>query len=349
MRWLLLALLLACSDDSAPETREPVAPVEAAEPEEAPEAPEAPEEPQEPADDECVHVVFDPEPPLRIRAEFGGRGEALGTLANGTPIRVLETRGGWARIDRGWVYRRNIYDTCASPPAVPVLPLGETSFAIVQAWSDASASSEASLPTAPMEQAAMRMSRAALRASEAIDVTLITKRGACVRRVRERTTLIGRCPDWTTQTEALVVESCPELIGDHADHLTTPLMVAVFGAHPAAVLEDWPREEVEATEAILRQVRRHPDDETSSHVRFEGGRWSWIYSAEEHWIFRDGRLIGEVDMTANEPMRVVERGAFLVGVGSAGFHGYGFYMFPREPLPNQTRSLSFAAFTCGAF
>lgn len=348
MRWLLSALLLACSDDSAPdETPQAEAPVEAEE--ESPETPEAPEAPEAPPADECVHVVFDPEPPLRIRAEHGGRGEALGTLANGTPIRVLETRGGWARIERGWVYRRNIYDTCASPPAVPVLPLGETSFALVEAWRDASAESAASLPTAPMEQAAMRMSRTALRATDPIDVTLITKRGACVRRVRERTTLIGRCPEYATQTEALVVQSCPELIGDDADHLTTPLMVAVFGAHPAAVLEDWPREEVEATDAILRQVSRGPDDETSSHVRFEGGRWSWFYSAEEHWIFRDGRLVGEVDMTANEPMRVVERGAFLVGVGRAGFHGYGFYMFPREPLPNQTRELGFAAFTCGAF
>ena len=297
-----------------------------------------------------MSVVLDEAPPLRIRAEPSARSEAVGTLTNGTPIRVLETRGGWARIERGWVYRRNVYDSCASPPAVPVLPLGSVAYLIVEGWHDAIEGPRARLPSAPMEMASMSMSRGALRSVEPIEVTLVTKLGSCVREVTQRTTLIGTCPEYATQTNALVVDGCAELMGDEDErpHLTEPLMVAVFGAHPGSRLEGWPHEKSEPTEELLAQLRPRPT-ELGDHVRFDGGRWSWLYADDAHHLFDRGRRVDSVGMTASEPMRVVREGRFLVGVGNQGFHGYGFYMFPRAPLPDQARELGFVAFTCGAF
>lgn len=359
VRWLALVLMLACSDDSErrPATESRPASVEEteAEPETAaPSEVEATDDSNDasetPTSEGCVHVVLDQDPPLRVRSEPNARSEAVGSLANGTPIRVLETQGGWARIQTGWVYRQNIYDTCASPPAVPVLPLGARAFLIVDGWRDASEEPRASLPPVPMEMATMSMGRGELRDVEPIEVTLVTKRGSCVREVRQRTQVIGTCPEYATETDALVVDGCPELLGDDEDrpHLTAPLMVAVFGAHPGSRLEDWPHEKSAPSDAVLAQLPAEPTD-VGDWVRFDGGRWSWLYADEEHHLFDRGRLVDTVSLTASEPMRVVRDGRWLVAVGNQGFHGYGFYMFPRAPFARQARELGFVAFTCGPY
>ncbi|MAQ17497.1 MAG: hypothetical protein CMN30_22215 [Sandaracinus sp.] len=350
VRWLLFALMLGCSDDSP---REP-----APEPPSDPPAPasprsEAPDEEEERAAAEppgCLHLVLDEEPPLRVRAEPSARSEAVATLANGSSIRVLEVRGSWARFEGGWVYRRHIYDTCVSPPAVPVLPLGPKAYLIVEGWHDATGGPRVRLPDVPMELASMAMHRGALNAVEPVEVTLVTKLGSCVREVTQRTTITGSCPEYSSQTTALVVDGCAELMagGDDRPHLTEPLMVAVFGAHPGSRLEEWPLEKSEPSEALLAQLRPRPL-EIGDHVRFDGGRWSWLYADGEHHLFDRGRRVDSLDVTATEPMRVMREGRFLVGVGNQGFHGYGFYMFPRAGLPQQARELAYEAFTCGAY
>ena len=196
----------------------------------------------------------------------------------------------------------------------------------------------------------MSMGRGELRDVEPIEVTLVTKRGSCVREVRQRTQVIGTCPEYATETDALVVDGCPELLGDDEDrpHLTAPLMVAVFGAHPGSRLEDWPHEKSAPSDAVLAQLPAEPTD-VGDWVRFDGGRWSWLYADEEHHLFDRGRLVDTVSLTASEPMRVVRDGRWLVAVGNQGFHGYGFYMFPRAPFARQARELGFVAFTCGPY
>lgn len=49
--------------------------------------------------------------PLNVRAEPSGRAAVVGTLANDTLVRVLESRGPWRRIDGppgGWVWNEAV-------------------------------------------------------------------------------------------------------------------------------------------------------------------------------------------------------------------------------------------------
>ena len=65
--------------------------------------------------DQCARVVADPNPPLNVRAAPDAGAPVVGSLENGTELRVLENRQGWFRIASpmsGWVFAQN---TVCSP------------------------------------------------------------------------------------------------------------------------------------------------------------------------------------------------------------------------------------------
>ena len=362
---LTLLGALACGSESTSE-REHSPPTEtmreapAPAPAPVPETEPAPEPPAEP----CPHVVLDEDPPLRVRASASSSSEARGDLANGSLVEVVEIDGAWARIESpaGWVYRRNLYDTCASPPALPALPLGPRTYLVLDEWDETEDRSGEVLPGPPADEdsAALFVMTLRRRAEETLStpvtVTLVTKTGSCVREATRRVVIAGHCPEWGSAAPALEVESCPELTRESDDraYVTSPLMVGVVGRHEGARMQDWEHAEGEAPAAMLAAVRakiRHPyeDDTPPIHTRFAGSRFSWVYHQEQHWLMLGDAVIDALDMTASEPMRVVREGQLLVAVGNQGHHGYGFYMFPRRPLPEQARDLWYPNFTCGAF
>lgn len=58
----------------------------------------------------CV-VRDDSGTPLNVRAEASGRAEIVGTLANDTPVRVMESHGPWRRVEgppAGWVWNEAV-------------------------------------------------------------------------------------------------------------------------------------------------------------------------------------------------------------------------------------------------
>ncbi|MFK8004485.1 MAG: hypothetical protein AB8H86_33265 [Polyangiales bacterium] len=323
------------------------------------------------APDECPLVVLDADPPLRVRSSPSSDSSLSGELDNGTIVRSVERRDGYVRITSpvvGWVYERMLMRTCDAPPALPALPLGPRTYLLLPSRNVRAAERGTPLPgpvTDAPELLPMRFSfRDARPLATPLPVTLVTERGACETEGTRRVLLVGSCTqmeDYTTALEAIEVPSCTELYPLEPVH-PAQMMVGLLGHHEDARLEDWPHADAPITSGqrrvIDRRIRRYvaqfPDDPDPPSVaetlqRFEDSRWSWVEFgvADTILLFHGDSLMGLVDYTSEFPRRVRSGNRLLAGVGGAGHHGYGFYMFPAEARRGLVRESGYPTFSCG--
>lgn len=302
--------------------------------------------------------MLDPAPPLRVRASPGARAEVLGELANGALVDVVEVDGAWARIEdagvpAGWVFRRPLYDLCDNPAAAPVVVLGETAYALLPGWHEVTDRRGRALPRLRGVRRVMDFrERSATELPRPVPTTWAREERVpgCVVESGRRVELGAHCPEFAYAGPALAMPACALPTPEDPDVWILP--TAVFGRHPGAHLEAWPTSATTLTESSRRALDARDDvtadDVDAFQLRMGGRTLTWAEAEMSAWVLEGDVVLGRLDV-ADRPRRVMRGREHLVGVGSAGYHGYFVTVIPRRPLPGTLLTLQLPNATCGAF